>query len=64
MKYFSLGKLLWLGLLATLTHCVMAGNPIVPGIGLTDPHAVIYGNRAYFYATHDFSPDNNFESQL
>lgn len=35
----------------------MAGNPLMPGIGLTDPHISIYGGRAYMYATHDFSPD-------
>jgi len=58
MKCYSLGKLIWVCLFAMLTYCVMAGNPIVPGIGLTDPHIVIYGNRAYLYATHDFSPDN------
>ncbi|MEI6077022.1 MAG: family 43 glycosylhydrolase [Verrucomicrobiota bacterium] len=32
------------------------GNPLKPGIGLTDPHVAIYGNTAYLYATHDFSP--------
>lgn len=35
---------------------VFAANPIVPGIGLADPHVVIYGNHAWMYATHDFSP--------
>lgn len=35
-----------------------AGNPIMPGIGLTDPHAVVFGDRVYVYATHDFSPDS------
>jgi arabinoxylan arabinofuranohydrolase len=33
-----------------------AGNPIVENIGLTDPHVVIFGDRAYIYATHDFDP--------
>jgi arabinoxylan arabinofuranohydrolase len=32
------------------------GNPLKPGLGLTDPHVSIYGDRAYLYATHDFSP--------
>ena len=36
----------------------VGGNPIMPGIGLTDPHFVIYGDRAYVYATHDSSPDS------
>jgi len=35
----------------------MAGNPIVPGTGLADPHVTIYGDRAYLYATHDVSAD-------
>lgn len=34
------------------------GNPIVDGKGLADPHAVIYGDRVFLYATHDLSPDN------
>lgn len=38
-----------------------ADNPIVPGIGLTDPHGVVYGDRVYLYATHDCVPGaNNF----
>jgi sucrose-6-phosphate hydrolase SacC (GH32 family) len=32
---------------------IHAGNPIVEGIGLTDPHAVVYGDRVWVYATHD-----------
>jgi len=35
-----------------------AGNPILDGIGLTDPHIVIHEDRAYLFGTHDFSPDN------
>lgn len=35
-----------------------AGNPIVEGRGLTDPHATVLDGRVYLYATHDFSPDN------
>lgn len=34
------------------------GNPIVPGLGLADPHAVVYGDRVYVYAGHDFSATN------
>ncbi len=33
-----------------------ARNPIVDGKGLADPHAVIYGDRVFLYATHDLSP--------
>ncbi len=35
-----------------------SGNPIVPGIGLCDPHVRVYGDRAYLYATHDRGPDS------
>lgn len=35
----------------------MSGNPIVPGIGLCDPHVRIFNDRAYLYATHDKGPD-------
>lgn len=35
------------------------GNPIVPNRGVCDPHIRIFGDRAYLYATHDRSPDNN-----
>jgi len=33
------------------------GNPILPGIGLCDPHIRIFNDRAYLYATHDKGPD-------
>jgi hypothetical protein len=36
---------------------MVSGNPILPGIGLCDPHVRIYGDRAYLYATHDKGPD-------
>jgi hypothetical protein len=42
----------------TSTPFAVVGNPLKPGIGLTDPHVSIYGNRAFMYATHDFSPDS------
>lgn len=35
-----------------------SGNPILPGIGLCDPHVRIYNDKAYLYATHDKSPNN------
>lgn len=34
------------------------GNPLKRGIGLTDPHVFIHNNRAYMFATHDFSFTN------
>ncbi len=36
----------------------VTGNPLKPGIGLTDPHVSIYGDTAFMYATHDFSADS------
>jgi len=32
------------------------GNPIMPGIGLCDPHIRVFNGRIYLYATHDASP--------
>lgn len=32
---------------------IEAGNPIVYGVGLCDPHGVVYGNRVFLYCTHD-----------
>ena len=29
------------------------GNPILPGLGVCDPHIRIYDDIAYLYATHD-----------
>ncbi len=50
--------LLFLLLLLRLGHA-RAGNPIVPGVGMADPHAHAWDDRhVYVYATHDFSPNN------
>lgn len=35
-----------------------SGNPLLPGIGLCDPHVRIFDDKAYLYATHDRGPDN------
>jgi len=40
-------------LILTLAVRLHAGNPIVEGRGMTDPYAVVYGDRVYIYATHD-----------
>jgi hypothetical protein len=37
---------------------VFAGNPIVPNVGLNDPHVHIFNDTAYVYATHDRSSEN------
>ena len=45
-------------LLAIIASCV-ADNPIVPGVGMADPHIHIFDNHAYLYSTQDKSPDSN-----
>ena len=44
----------------TMSHRVPAGNPILSGIGLSDPHIFVHDERAYLFATHDFSPDSTW----
>src|SRR5690242_9318257 len=34
-------------------------NPIIPGKGVCDPHIHVFNDRAYLYATHDYSPAND-----
>jgi arabinoxylan arabinofuranohydrolase len=47
-------------LLVALALCnpVFAKNPVVPDVGLNDPHVHIFDNKAYIYATHDKSIKN------
>ncbi len=35
------------------TSSVLADNPLVPNVGMADPHIHIYNNKAYMYATRD-----------
>jgi arabinoxylan arabinofuranohydrolase len=62
MKSFFASKSffsLWVtGPLLGFVGTSLAGNPLMPGSGLTDPHVSIYGDTAFLYATHDFSPDS------
>ena len=37
-----------------------ADNPIVATGAMTDPFAVVYGERVYIYAKHDFAPDTRW----
>ncbi len=39
-------------------NAVQAANPIVDGQGLCDPHAVVFDDRVYLFATHDFDKAN------
>ncbi|MFD1316403.1 family 43 glycosylhydrolase [Namhaeicola litoreus] len=38
---------------------VFSQNPIVPNVGLNDPHIHIFKDTAYVYASHDKSIENN-----
>jgi len=37
-----------------------ANNPIIPNRGVNDPHIHIFEGKAYLYATHDRSADNDY----
>ena len=43
---------------SVLSASVFAENPIVPAMGLNDPHVHIFNDKAYVYATHDKSSKN------
>jgi hypothetical protein len=45
-------------LLACLVAAAHGANPIVPNVGMADPHAHIFEDRVFIYATHDASPNN------
>ncbi len=32
-------------------------NPIIPGVGVCDPHIHVFGDKLYLYASHDAVPD-------
>eukprot|EP00039_Didymoeca_costata_P020773 m.342381 g.342381 ORF g.342381 m.342381 type:complete len:467 (+) comp21319_c0_seq1:31-1431(+) len=42
----------------SLLNVCLAGNPLVPNVGMADPHAHVFNDRVYIYATHDFSNNN------
>lgn len=46
-----------LAALAVLS-CARAANPIVPNVGMADPHIHLFNGVFYLYATHDFAPNN------
>ena len=39
-------------------HPIECSNPIVPNVGMADPHIHYFNNMYYVYATHDFAPNN------
>ena len=57
IKRSLLQKVVCLGwvLLLAATNSALAGNQILPGTGLCDPHIVIHDDRAYLFATDDGS---------
>jgi hypothetical protein len=50
----------WVACALAVADGLRANNPIVAGQGLTDPYAVVYGDRVYLYATHDYSAANRW----
>ena len=34
-------------------------NPIIPRMGVCDPHMHVFGNRVWLHASHDATPDND-----
>lgn len=36
-----------------------SNNPIIPGLGVCDPHIRIFNGKAYLFATHDEKPGNS-----
>lgn len=46
-------------LLLGLHTLIYAQNPIVPNVGLNDPHIHIFNDTAYVYASHDKSINND-----
>jgi arabinoxylan arabinofuranohydrolase len=50
-RNMQVSVLLFLSIITLKT--LFAGNPIVPYVGMADPHIHIFNNRAYLYATRD-----------
>src|SRR6476469_7935632 len=53
------GRLVFFLFLGLLTrYSAVAQNPIVPNVGLNDPHIHIFNDTAFVYASHDKSINN------
>lgn len=48
----------WVTFLALLCAFCEGSNPVVPDVGMADPHVHVFNGKFYMYATHDFSPNN------
>ena len=44
--------------MAMVALLAFSANPIVPNVGMADPHGHVFGDKVYVYATHDYSNDN------
>jgi arabinoxylan arabinofuranohydrolase len=42
----------------TIPAPLYANNPVVPNVGMADPHVHFFNGSFYMYATHDFAPNN------
>ena len=49
-------KLLILGML--LGQSVHAGNPLIKGVGMSDPHIRVFNDTLYLFSGHDSSPED------
>jgi hypothetical protein len=58
MKNLILSVLMMLSAVNIFAQEKTRNNPIIDGVGLTDPHVFVHDGKAYLFATHDFSPDN------
>lgn len=43
---------------AFIPQGLYSNNPIIPGLGVCDPHIRIFNGKAYLFATHDEKPGN------
>ena len=43
----------------TMKTIITKKNPIIPGMGVCDPHIHIFDDRMYLYASHDAIPDTH-----
>lgn len=51
-KVLKAGVIVFL-IICSINSSLKAQNPIVPDVGMADPHIRIYNNKAYLYATRD-----------
>jgi len=57
IKSFALAVITTL-FFASSPQWLYGNNPIIPGLGVCDPHIHIFNGRAYLFATHDEKPGN------